>query len=104
MPAAGEYVDRLDWGQRTKGTPDSFGQAVYTFPTQGFLWGVVEEVAGLRVTEMESEKQQTTATIRLRNYPAVAAGDRLTDGLGRVWRILSAVRGDVEVLCEVELE
>jgi head-tail adaptor len=104
MKAAGEYIDRLEWLQRSTAgrTLDGFGQASDPFASQGFLWGVVEDLRGGRVTEQASEHDETTATIRLRNSPAVVAGDRLVDlGRGEAWRVLSVTRGVNEVLCGV---
>jgi head-tail adaptor len=99
---AGEYRTRLEWLQRTPGTPDGFGQRADTYPSQGYLWGAVEDLVGGRETAKESERQVTTATVRLRNYPAVVAGDRLLDvGLDTTWTVEHAVRGDNELVCEV---
>jgi head-tail adaptor len=101
MPSAGEYRTRLEWLRRTPGTPDGFGQRQDTFDPQGWLWCAIEDLAANRVTEQESERHQVTASVRIRNYPAVAPGDRLRGTDGREWEVRTAVEGDNEVLCEV---
>lgn len=98
---AGDYHDRLEWRKRVPGGRDSFGQPVDTYPSKGFLWGVVENVQGNRTGEKEQQREQLSATIRLRNYPAVKAGDQLADGDGGVWTVGSVVAGDNETTCEV---
>ncbi|VTR95238.1 : Phage_H_T_join [Gemmata massiliana] len=102
MRAAGAYRYRLEWLQRTKGAPTSFGERQDTFPSQGHLWCAVEDVAGNRDTQKESERQLTTATVRARNYPAVVAGDRLVDADANTWTVKTAVEGDNEMVLEVE--
>ena len=103
MPNAGGYRDRLEWLKQTKGTASGFGEKPSTYPSQGFLWCAVEDVAAGRVTEKESERQQTTATVRIRNYPAVAPGDRLHDvGRGELWTVRTVARGDNETRAEVD--
>jgi len=102
MAAAGEYDTRLEWFKKTQGGVDEFGQRHDEFyPSQGYLWGAVEAAAAGRSSEMESERQETTATVRLRNFPAVAAGDRLRDRDGNEWTIETVLAGDNEVVCEV---
>lgn len=105
MKPAGDYLDLVEWMKRNLAgrTHDRVGQATDAFVSQGYLWSAIEIVTGGRVTELASERQQTTATIRIRNYPAVLAGDKLVDqGHGDTWKVLSAARGSDEVLCEVE--
>jgi hypothetical protein len=102
MNAAGAYSDRLTWLKLTAGPADGFGQKPKVYDSQGLLWGVVEDVAGGRETRKESERMVVSAVIRLRNYPAVAPGDQLRDGRGDVWTLLTAVKLDNEVYCEVE--
>jgi hypothetical protein len=103
MARAGTYRDRVEWLQKTKGVPDTFGdrKPTFTYPSQGFLWAVVEDVAGGRESRLEAKRQVSTANVRLRNYPAVVAGDRLSAVLGTM-TVLSVVGGDNEVTCEVE--
>ncbi|HEX4608855.1 MAG TPA: head-tail adaptor protein, partial [Urbifossiella sp.] len=74
---AGEYPWRFEWLKKSAGTPDGFGQPSDSFPSQGTLWGALEGLSGSRTGSKESERQDVSATIRLRNYPAIAAGDRL---------------------------
>ncbi len=99
MARAGSYADRLEWGQKTAGTPDAFGdrKPSTTYPSQGYLWCAVEDVGASRETKKEGERQLTTATVRIRNAPAVAAGDRLGD-----WTVLTVTAGANELTCEVE--
>lgn len=102
MAKAGDYSTRLEWLKRGPGNPDTFGQREETWIPQGYLWGAVENVVAARVTESESEKQETSATIRLRNYPAVGPGDKLREvGSGAEWTVETAVEGENEIECEV---
>lgn len=99
---AGEYDDRLEWQKRTPGTKDGVGQRTDTYPSQGYLWGAVDDLSGGRAGYQESNRQTVTATIRVRNHPGVVAGDRLERaGLGEVWTVEHVVRGDNELVCEV---
>lgn len=102
---AGDYSTRLEWLSRvTDATPDPFGQRPLTFQSAGYLWCAVEDLNPTRPTEKESEAQKTTATIRIRNYPAVMAGDRLYDAAeDDTWTIKTAhATDDNETICEVE--
>ena len=100
--AAGEYTTRLTWLRRKQGEPDTFGEKPEEFEHLGTLWGAVEDLAAGRVTEKGSERQETTARIRLRNYPAVRPLDVLRDaGEGDEWEIETAVAGANEMVCEV---
>jgi hypothetical protein len=105
MARAGAFIDRLEWLKRlptAKG--DGFGQRPQgAFESKGHLWCAVEDIAANRETRKESERQVTTATIRIRNYPGVKAGDQLRDAiLGQTWDVRSAVELDNETVCEVE--
>lgn len=99
MPGAGEYPDRLEHKRRRVAGRDGFGQTVDVFDSRGFLWGAVENIQGNRAGTKEGERDRYTATVRLRNYPAVVAGDQLA-GL-TVWTVESVVSGDNETICEV---
>lgn len=102
MPNAGEYDSRLAWLRKSPGEIDAFGQRFPGNPFLGHLWGVVEDVAASRETVNGSSRMVTSAMIRVRNYPALVAGDQLRDeGLGDVWTVSVVWRGDDEVLCEV---
>ena len=103
MKAANAYPDRLEWLKRVAGGggTDGFGQKTDAYPSQGYLWGALEDRTGGRTTEQERERQQATATIRLRNFTAVVAGYRLKDGYGETWTVESVVRGDQETVCDV---
>lgn len=98
---AGDYRDRLEWLKRTRATKDGFGAPVETYPSQGYLWCAVEEVTANRESVKDAQRQVTTATIRVRNFPAIGPGDRLSGG-GFVWSVLTAVAGDNETTCEVD--
>lgn len=101
--AAGGYPERFRWlrRQRAAGGTSATGQKTDTFTAFGHLWGVTDDVVGGRASAKESERQVTTATVRLRNYPDVRAGDRL-DSAGTVWTVLHVVAGANEILCDVE--
>jgi hypothetical protein len=102
MPAAGEYTTRFTWLRRKQGVPDTFGAKPEEFDILGSLWGVAEALGAARVSEKASERQETTATIRLRNYPDVKPLDVLRDaGEGDEWEIETAIAGDNEMVCEV---
>jgi head-tail adaptor len=103
MPGAGDYPTRFTWKRRQQGAPDTFGEKPDEYPVLGTLWGAVENLGAARVTEKASERQETTATIRLRNYPAVKPLDVLRDmGTGDEWEVETAVAGDNEIVCEVK--
>lgn len=103
MRAAGGYTDRVEWLQRTKGVPDSFGdrKPTLTYPSQGFLWAAVEDVAAGQESRLEAKRQVNTASVRVRNYPGVVAGDRLSAVLG-TFTVLTVVQAENEITCEVE--
>ncbi|MDY3558120.1 head-tail adaptor protein [Gemmata sp. JC673] len=103
MARAGDYRDRVQWLQRVKGK-DGFGdrRAGDTWTDAGALWAAIEDVIANREGVKESEKQKTSATVRLRNYPGVVAGDKLQDLDGNVWLVKTAVNGDNELTCDVE--
>lgn len=100
---AGDYRDRVQWLQRAKGA-DTFGdrRAGDTYTPEGYLWGVIEDVSANREERKGANVQVTSATVRLRNYPAVVAGDRLQDLDGNVWTVKTVAAGDNEVTCDVE--
>ncbi|VTU02778.1 unnamed protein product [Gemmataceae bacterium] len=100
---AGRYADRLNWLKHQTKPADGFGQKGKGYAHEGYLWGAVEDVAGGRESRKESERQVVAGVVRLRNYPAVAPGDQLRDeGRGDTWTVLTAVKLDNEVYCEVE--
>lgn len=102
MAKAGDYQTRLQWMKRTKSTADGYGdrKATDIYPSQGWLWCAIEDVAANRESRKEGERQVTSANVRLRNYPAIVAGDRLAGE--HVWTVLTVTEGDNETICEVE--
>ena len=101
--AAGEYETPFAWVRAGEPVADTFGEEHAADEQLGTLWGVAEDVAAVRETRDGVERQFTTATIRLRNYPDVVAGDQLRDlADGELWDVLTVVAGDNEIACEVE--
>jgi len=102
---AGDYCIRLEWLKRIPDAqPDSFGQRPRTHESAGYLWCAIDEATANRETEKESEGQKTSATVRIRNYPAIVAGDRLYDAAeDDTWEVKTArATDDNETVCEVE--
>lgn len=101
--AAGEYSTRFTWLRRTQGPADSFGQKHDLFPVMGTLWGALEGADSSRQTRLESDRQEDTATVRVRNSPAILPGDILREcGSGTEWTVLTTTGGANELVCEVE--
>lgn len=103
---AGHFIDHLEWLKRVPGAggTDGFGQKTDGHPNQGYLWCAIENLAGGRATAKESERQERTATIRIRGRVGIAAGDRLRNpALSEVWTVGSVVwiRADNETVCDV---
>lgn len=99
---AGEYDTPFTHRKKTRGSKDTLGARHDTYPDQpGYLWGALDDVNGGRGTAQEVERAEYTATVRLRNYPAVEPGDRLVDDLGDVWTVETVVRGANELLVDV---
>lgn len=103
MSAAGDYSTRLEWYKKRSADVDEFGERQENYwPSQGCLWGAVGDLVAGRTIELDSERQETRAVIRLRNYPAVSPGDRLRElGSGVEWTVETVLDGDNEVICEV---
>jgi hypothetical protein len=101
MARAGDYRDRLEWLKRTAGGTDAPGQRQFTYPSQGYLWCAVEDLAANRETVKNVERQVTAANVRVRGEVALLPGDRLADG-ETVWTVLTVVAGDNETLLEVD--
>lgn len=102
---AGDYSTRLEWLKRLPhAKPDTFGQRPRTHESAGYLWCAVDDPTSNRESEKESEGQKTSATVRIRNYPAVLAGDRLSDpNEGHMWEVMTArATDDNETVCEVQ--
>lgn len=102
---AGEYSEFYAWSVRSLATADGYSEKPDAYTASGNLWGTpAEDTTSGTETQSESEQQVTTATIRLRNYPTVKPLDRLTDSLGRVWRINHHYRGANETVCDVRID
>jgi head-tail adaptor len=103
-PAA-YFIDHLEWLKRTQAAAgDGFGQKADAFTSQGFLWCATADLAGGRRTAKESERQERTATVRIRGRVGVVAGDRLRNAaLGDLWTVDSVVFNwtDYETVCDV---
>lgn len=100
---AGDYRDRVEWLQRTVVASDGFGERTATFPSQGFLWCAIEDIGANRESKKEGEKQVSTATVRIRNRPAVAAGDKLVGVLATMLvKTVTREPSGNELSCEVE--
>lgn len=100
--AAGQYSTRFEWFQFALGEADSFGQRADSFNSQGFLWGALEDVATGEAEKLTRQTATLTATIRLRNYPELAARDALDDADGTRWFVHAVRYGENETVCEVE--
>lgn len=98
---AGKYSSRVEWLRRTKVSADGYGQPSYGYPSRGYLWAAVEEMAANRETKQESERQVTTTVVRIRGYIDVSVSDRLRI-LGAYYDVKTARTGDNETICEVE--
>lgn len=101
--AAGEYPIRFAWAVHSYGTPVAEGDPVDVYAAPVNLWGGYDtDRSGAVVTSLEAESQETRATVRFRNYPAVSPLDTLTDPqTGEVWTVETARRGVNEIVCEV---
>lgn len=101
---AGRYDHPFAWMKRTAqgGGKDSFGQPADSFASQGTLWGSLDDLSGGRASAKESDGTKVTATVKVQNYPAVVAGDRLVDGQwSETWTVDSVARGDNELVLDV---
>lgn len=102
MKPAGSYSDRFVWRRRTSEKDPASGQEREAFSDNGTLWGVLEEPAGRRQADYGAEQTGADATIRVRNWPALSALDRLyLPEWGELWVIDSVARGDNELVCRV---
>lgn len=105
MAGAGDYPERFDWQKRAPGAKDPVGQRADTFPSQGSVWGRLENPGGTRRTSKESDRQLVTGTVRLRGFVGVVPGDRLVSRRwAETWTVTTAVpdRGEFETVCQVE--
>jgi hypothetical protein len=102
---AGAYSIPFVWSVYALGSADNFGEKPRGYTAGGTLWGTpAENVNANSEVKQQGEKQITRATIRVRNFPTVKPLDKLTDDLARVWRVVNTVRGDNEIICDVEID
>jgi|SRR5947209_2461566 len=79
MKDAGKYLIPFTWMQYTTSSRDSLNQAVESYTSNGTLWGSLEDLGGNRGNGLGGPQTEKTATVRIRQLPALAAKDRLTD-------------------------
>lgn len=104
--SAGNYPDRFEWFSVTRPAPDLVGHraAARDWPgvSQGFLWGVLEDLQPGEETLQGSDKPTVRARVRLRNMPPVKVQDRLRHTeYNETYRIESVTRGDNELILDV---
>ena len=94
---------RLEWLRRTKGA-GATRSASATTPTSGAVTVGRPRGRRRRPDHGEGIRAAThSATIRIRNYPDVVAGDVLREvGEGVEWKVLTVTAGENEISCEVE--
>lgn len=100
----GDYTQKLQWQKRilTKNTTN--GQDEETFFDNGKLWCSVEYITGLEQTAYGGEQTGAQVEIRVHNYPALHARDRLYSGQwGERYIIDSIRRGDNELIVDAHL-
>lgn len=98
---AGEYCDRVEWLQRSIEKDTTNGQDKELFTSVGYLWASVELNSGRRQRDYGADQTGADATVRIRNYPAVSALDRLVLGeWNEVWVLENIRRGDNEIIAE----
>lgn len=100
MNKAADYSDRCQWLKRSTNKDSTTGQDVESFTANGYLWCAVEPNAGRDQTDYGSRQKGQDGTIRIRNYPAVSALDRLyRPEWGQTWILDSFYYGDNETVC-----
>lgn len=99
MNKTGSYNNRCTWLQRSTST-SSIGQQEETFSSNGYLWCAIDNVSGRKQTDYGAQRTGNYSTIRIRNYPAITAVDRLQDNLDNIWVIESITKGDNETICD----
>lgn len=101
--SAGSYPVRFAWAVHSYGSPSAEGDPTDVYADPVNLWGGYDtDRAGTIVASLESDQQSTSASIRFRNYPAVAPLDTLTDAqTGEVWTVDTVTRGANEIRCDV---
>jgi head-tail adaptor len=100
MRQAGKYDSRLTWKKRTATKNPQNGQDEETFNDNGFLWAGVEADTGRVLRDYGSEQTGADVTIRVRNYPALSALDRLYSSEWNETYIIESIgRGNNELIC-----
>lgn len=101
--SAGKYNVRFAWAVHSYDGTTAEGDPVSEYADPVNIWGGYDtDRAGTIVASLESDQQSTSASIRFRNYPAVAPLDTLTDAqTGEVWTVDTVVRGANEIRADV---
>jgi hypothetical protein len=102
--AAGDYRTPFLWEVRSDGAADGYGQKPAAFTAApGYLWGTATDRTAAAEEAAGNDLNRTRALVKLRNHPAVAPRDRLTDQvLGDVWTVAAVWKsGPNETVCEV---
>lgn len=95
----GEYRDRLRWFRRTTRKDSQTGQDIEVFTANGYLWASIESITGRRARDYGADQPGGLSEIRIRQYPAVSALDRLEAVEWReVWILEDIARGDNEII------
>lgn len=73
----GTYSESFTWLQRSTTRDTSTGADVEDFTSNGTLWGSIEPSTGQESMSYGDKISQSVAIIKLRQFPAVSALDRL---------------------------
>ena len=98
---AGDYANRLTWRKRTVTTDTTSGEEIESFADNGFLWCAFSTFVGRVRRDYGSDQTSADLTVRVRNYPALSALDRLySSEWDETYVIDSIGRGDNELVCD----
>lgn len=86
----GKYDRELVWLKRSI-VKNNLGEDVETFTSQGSLWGSVKELAATRQLAYGVQNSSATLEIRLHQWPAVDAKDRLLDSKFNMYLIIDGL-------------
>ena len=79
MSTTAKYPIPFTWNKYTSSARDAFNQAVDTYPSQGTLWGSLEDQSSNRGHNFGGPQTSKSATVRLRQFPAVSPKDYLVN-------------------------